>query len=83
MTDDGIPRDPSAYRPTIHAQQQRRDRGIDWEKVGETIRSGTIEESPANACVVFVREFPRLQRPVGVVVDYVECDVITIEYRNP
>jgi len=82
MTEDGIPRDPSHYSPSVHAQQQRRHRGIDWEIVAETIQDGEVRNSHDDDCVMFVQEYEQLQAPVGVVVDYEMGVIITIEWRK-
>lgn len=77
-----IPRDPEAYRPTTHAGQQAKHRRIGWEYVAETIREGEIKPSHKENCVVFVREFISKDKPVGVVANYADGAVITVEYRD-
>jgi len=82
MTDDGIPRDPSHYSPSVHAQQQRRHRGIDWEVVSETIQDGEVLDRHEDDCVLFVRDYEQLQAPVGVVANYEMGVIITVEFRK-
>lgn len=43
MTD--IPRDPGFFHPTVHCQQQRRDRGLEWDEVSHAIQYGELSES--------------------------------------
>lgn len=43
MTD--IPREPGHYSPTIHAQQQQRDRGLEWGEISHAIQHGEVTDS--------------------------------------
>ena len=78
----GISRDPSHYSPTTHAKQQRKHRGIDWQYVAETIKEGSINPSPKDDCVLFIQEFISEKKPIGVVANYVDGVIITVEYRK-
>jgi len=80
--DDGIPRDPSHYSPSVHAGQQRKHRGIDWEIVADTIQHGEVLDKHEDDCVMFVQEYEQLQAPVGVVANYKMGVLITIEFRK-
>ena len=77
-----VPRDLENYYLTTHAKQQRRHRDIHLQYVEETINEGDIKPSPKENCVLFVREFISKDKPVGVVADYVDGAIITVEYRK-
>lgn len=77
-----IPRDPSFYSPSAHAQQQSRHRGIDWDMVGKAIDNGDIKPSYKDDVCIFVKECTNEDEPVGVVADYKAGVILTVEWRN-
>ncbi len=79
---ENIPRDPSKYSPTVHAGQQAKHRNISWDQVAETVQEGELRQSHAENCVLFVQGFASKENPVGVVANYEEGVIITVEYRE-
>jgi hypothetical protein len=77
-----IPRKPGFYTPSLHAKQQRKHRGIDWRTVVKTITDGIVKNSHKENCCLFVQDFHYTDRPVGVVVNYVDGAILTIEFRQ-
>jgi hypothetical protein len=77
-----VPRDPSFYSPTTHAGQQAKHRNIGWDTVAETIETGDVKPSHKQNCCLFVKEYPTLENAVGVVANYKDGVVITIEFRK-
>jgi hypothetical protein len=77
-----VPRDPEAYEPTTHAMQQRKHRRIGWDTVAETIETGDVKPSHKQNCCLFIKEYATLEHPVGVVANYEDGVVITIEFRK-
>ena len=74
-----IPRDPQFYRPTIHASQQRRDRGIEWGAVADAIKTGSLERSMIDPTEIIVRG-----ENASCVVNPESGDIVTVvegEYR--
>ena len=52
-----VPRDPGHYSPTIHAQQQQRDRGVEWTDVSYAIQHGEVTDSYEKPdCYLFYTE---------------------------
>lgn len=76
-----IPRNPNFYYPSTHAVQQQKHRDIRWELIAETIRTGELKGSHKENCELFVKDFTHTNHPVGVVANYVEGEVITVEWR--
>jgi len=77
-----VPREPEHYSPTVHAGQQAKHRGIGWQFVSETIKDWSINPSPKADCVLFIKEFISQEKPIGVVANYVDGVIITVEYRH-
>jgi len=76
-----VNRDPGHYWPSLHAQQQQRYRGIDWVDVSETIANGKMKYSHKENCKLFIKEFAHYDDPVGVVANYDNGEILTVEYR--
>jgi len=79
---EDVSRKPDYYRPTTHCKQQRKHRGIDWSTVVKTITDGIVKNSHKENCCLFVRDFHYTDKPVGVVVNYVEGVILTVEFRQ-
>jgi len=76
-----VPRQPSYYYPGYHAYQQHKHRDIDWKDVARTIEEGEIRDANGTDNKLFVKEFPALDNPIGVVVDTSDGKIITVEWR--
>jgi len=77
-----ISRNPDDYYPSDHATIRAKERGIDWPVVVNVIEQGEIKDSHKEDCVLFVDEYSFTPDPVGVVADYTDGEIITVEYRN-
>jgi len=77
-----VPREPEFYHPTTHAGQQRKDRGIEWVQVSKTLADGRVKTSHKKCCRLFIREFEGLDKPVGVVADVTNGEIVTVEWRK-
>lgn len=77
-----ISRDPSDYSPTIHAGQQAKHRDITFSEVADTIEKGEVRNTNKSTVRLFVHEFEHYDRPVGVVADVTNGEVITVEFRH-
>lgn len=80
MTSDR--RDPSHYRPTVHAGQRAKEREIDWELVADAIETGDIHDAPGADCYQFVLKTAGATPAVCVVVDAAAGDVLTVAWRH-
>jgi len=77
-----ISRNPKQYDLSVHALNKAKQRDIPFETVSEAIRSGDIEPSPRDNCKVFVHDSHITNLPIGVVVNVVDKDIITIEWEG-
>jgi len=77
-----ISRNPEQYELSVHALNKAKQRDIPFETVSEAIRSGEIEPSPRDNCKVFVHNVHTDVLPIGVVVNVVDKDIITIEWEG-
>jgi len=67
-----VSRDPSEYRPTIHAGQRAKERGINWDRVADAIDGGEVRQTHRRGCRLFVDD------GVGVVVDVADREILTV-----
>lgn len=77
-----IPRDPSAYHPTVHCIDRHKKRGIDLPDIAATIQTGEIKDSHEPGCSLFVKEFEYYPKPIGVVANTQTGEIVTVEYRG-
>lgn len=76
------PRDPSDYRLSIHAGQQRTHRDIPKAAIKEAIRYGEIRDTHKPQTKLFVADYPGEDLPVGVVADIHDGEIVTVEWRE-
>lgn len=81
MSDHNIPREPEHYSLSTHAGQQCKHRDIGFEDVAETIRKGRVKNAHGQHTKLFIREYPWYDDPIGVVANYNEGVIVTVEYR--
>lgn len=79
MTTASPPRDPSAYSPTIHAGQRKRDRNVEWEDVADVIREGELRQTHNADRKMFVDDVDGT--PLGVVVHRDTQEIVTVEWK--
>ena len=79
-----ISRNPSDFYPSVHAQDQRKWRGIKWEDVSTTIEDGDVYQTGYGERVLIVNDFEHTEEPVGVVArpDGDEWEIVTVEWRT-
>lgn len=79
MTD--LSRDPSDYYLSTHAGQQAKYRDISKDLISETIADGEVKQAHKPHQREFVKEYPHLEDPIGVVVDPSDTEIITVQWR--
>ena len=73
-----VPRDPSHYRLSMHAAQRRKNRGITFEQIANTIESGIVQEAKGgHPTVEFVHVPMGSDEAVGVVANAADGTVKT------
>lgn len=77
-----IPRDPSHYRPSVHAVQRKKDRGIDWELISDTIATGKVRETHIEDKYLFSKYYEGMDKPIGVVAHAINGTIMTVEFRD-
>lgn len=82
MNKDDISRDPGDYHMSYHATGRANYRHIDYEMVCETIRDGEIKNSHKENCCLFIKELWYTENPVGVVANYEDGEILTVEWRK-
>lgn len=81
MSVERISRDPSDYRLSIHAGQQRVHRDIPKSAIGETIQAGEVRPRHKPGNRLFVANLPGHEANVGVVVDTADGEIVTVMWR--
>lgn len=76
-----VPRERSYYSPTTHAGQQRKDRGIEWDWVGQTIENGGVKDGEKRNVVVFTYNIHG-EGNVRVVASIANGDILTITWES-
>lgn len=77
-----VPRDPGAYRLSIHANQRRLDRDIPKPAVATTIEDGEVKSTHRSECRLFEREVPGDARKLGVVANVHDGEILTVMWRE-
>lgn len=77
-----ISRDPEDYRLSIHAGQQLRERDIPKLAVPEALIAGDIRHTHEREKRLFVTDYPGCDRPVGVVANVHDGEIVTVMWRD-
>lgn len=77
-----ISRNPEDYTPTVHAFDRSRKRDIDWLLVTAAIKEGEIKPATEPHQRAFVHDLYYTDKPIAVVVDPSDNEIVTVEYWN-
>lgn len=77
-----ISREPSDYRLSVHAGQQRVHRDIPKLAIPEAIIAGEVRDTHEREKKLFVAEYPGCDRPVGVVANVADGEIVTVMWRD-
>lgn len=77
-----VPRDPSEYRLSIHAQQRRRERDIACPEIAQAIRGGEVRNTDKANLRHFVCDLPEAEPPVYVAADITSGEIVTVGWKD-
>jgi len=77
-----VPRNPDHYHPSDHAVIRKKERGMPWDAVADTLRTGEVRHTHRSDVKKFVADLSQTERPVAVAANIKTGEITTVYWED-